>query len=185
MKKTLCRKLVSTALLLVAATVHAAESDLTSRLSISSPPDILTNRLSLSARFGFNISGKFKGIGDGLFTTPPVNPRRTPPQPGRPNGDAYNYEDGYVLTDISGNLGGETTYWGYDSASQISGNTILMSRSIGGTAVSGKERSTDPTLSGELVYNRHLGESGRKRYGFEMAINYQSISFSDHSTYAA
>src|SRR5688572_15733902 len=171
MKKTLCRKLVSTALLLVAATVHAAESDLTSRLSISSPPDILTNRLSLSARFGFNISGKFKGIGDGLFATPPVNPRRTPPQAGRPNGDPYNYENGYLLTDISGNFGGETTYWGYDdSASQISGNTILLSRSIANSSVSGKDESAAPTYGGELVYNPHLGEHGRKRYGIEIAF---------------
>src|SRR5256885_10986486 len=40
------------------------------------------------------------------------------------------FRSGYVLTDVSGNLGGQTWYWGYDdSASQISGNTILLNRS--------------------------------------------------------
>ena len=186
MKKAFCRKLVWTALLLVAATTYPAESDLTNRLSISSQPNILTNRLSLSARFGFNISGKFKDIGGGLFATPPVNSRRTPPQPGRPNGDPYNYDNGYVLTDISGNFGGETTYWGYDdSASQISGNTILLSRAIANSTVSGKDKDADPSYGGELVYNRFLRESGSKRYGMEVAFNYQSINFSDNSSYSA
>jgi len=138
---------------------------------------ILANRLSLSARFGFNISGKFKGIGNGLFTVPAPNPRRTL------DGDAYNYDDGYVLTDSSGNFGGETRYWGYDdSASQILGNTVLLSRI---SSVSGKDQSADPTPGAELVYSRHLGVSGSKRYGLEIAVNYQSISFSDHSAYSA
>src|SRR5207248_6705068 len=47
-----------------------------------------------------------------------------------PRGDRYNYDDGYLLTDTSGNYGGQTWYWGYDnSANQISGNTIMLSRS--------------------------------------------------------
>jgi hypothetical protein len=186
MKKALYKNLVWMAVLLVAATAPAAESDFTNRLSISTNQlNIFTNRLSLSARFGFNISGKFKGIGGGLVTDPAPNPKRTPSQPGKPNGDPYNYEDGYVLTDISGNSGGTTTYWGYDSASQISGNTILLNNSIGNSTVSGDDESASPTYGGELVYNRHLGESGRKRYGLEIAFNYQSINFSDHSAYAA
>src|SRR5437588_10102561 len=88
----------------------------------------LLNRVTVSARFGFNFSAKFKG----LATLPqPVSSRLTS------RGDRYNYDDGYVLTDTSGNYGGQTWYWGYDSsASQISGNTILLSRStiMGGSA---------------------------------------------------
>src|SRR5258708_4314181 len=79
-----------------------------------------TNRLTLSARFGFNIPVRFNGLAS---LPAPTLARRTP------RGDAYNYDDGYVLTDISGNLGGQTWYWGYDnSARQISGNNILLSR---------------------------------------------------------
>src|SRR6266699_1485286 len=128
MKMTNATGTVLLAAVLVTAAVRA-EDAVTNRLSISTDYvsiytnhvsiytnelTILANRLSLSARFGFNISGKFKGIGNGLFTVPAPNPRRTL------DGDAYNYDDGYVLTDSSGNFGGETRYWGYDdSASQI------------------------------------------------------------------
>src|SRR5690348_15347737 len=74
----------------------------------------VTNRLTFSGRVGFNISARFKGIS---APPPTASGRRTP------NGDPYNYDDGYVLTDVSGNLGDQTYYWGYDDSSrQISGN---------------------------------------------------------------
>src|SRR4051794_10423858 len=75
------------------------------------------NRFSFDARFGFNITARFKNLGR-LSSIP--NTRTTP------DSDRYNYDDGYVLTDVSGNYGGQTWYWGYDKPSQISGNTILM-----------------------------------------------------------
>src|SRR6266404_2468854 len=66
------------ALLLVAAAILAP-------LAATAQQDI-TNRLSLSARFGFNISARFKG----LSTLPlPANHRTTG------HGDSYNYDDGY------------------------------------------------------------------------------------------
>src|SRR6266853_6557249 len=81
--------------------------------------EVATNRFTVSARLGLNISAKFKGLSLAL---PPAAPRPTP------DGAAYNYDDGYVLTDISGNFGGQTWYWGYDnSARQISGNNVLLS----------------------------------------------------------
>src|SRR5689334_972744 len=95
--------------------------------------EIVTNRLSASLRFGLNISARFKG--NAVTFPPPLGLTRS-----TPNGDAYNYDDGYVLTDVSGNEGGQTWYWGYDNsttypAGQISdgvafpANTILFSRS--------------------------------------------------------
>ena len=95
--------------LLVPATLWAQPDDATN-----------LNHFSFSARAGFNITGRFKNLG-ALTLTPST--RLTP------NGDPYNYDNGYVLTDVSGNAGGQTWYWGYDGPGQISGNTILMSRS--------------------------------------------------------
>src|SRR5262245_9774003 len=84
--------------------------------------EFVTNRVTFSGRFGYNISARFKGNAATLPT--PATARTTP------RGDRYNYDDGYVLTDISGNYGGQTWYWGYDNnASQISGNSVLLSRS--------------------------------------------------------
>jgi hypothetical protein len=48
--------------------------------------------------------------------------------PGPSTGTIENrcYEDGYVYIDISGNAGGQTWYWGYQSSAQIVGNYITF-----------------------------------------------------------
>ena len=144
-----------------------------------------TNRLSLSLQFGLNISANFKGIGGSLNPSyHGVNPRRTP------RGDAFNYDDGYVLTDISGNAGNQSWYWGYDNASQISGNTIAFDHSsaaANGSSASGNaDSSTNPGF--ELDYTRQLGtkESWHNlRYGIDSAVNFVPISMSENSTFGA
>jgi hypothetical protein len=146
--------------------------------------EIATNRLSFSARLGFNFSARFKDVAAASFGNP-VIPRRTPSQPGRPDGDAYNYDDGYVLTDVSDNYGGKTWYWGYDnSGSQISGNTILLSRTAA-TAGGGASGSfgDNPSFGGELTYNRLLGVKGDARYGLEAAVNYLNLSLHAKDTF--
>ena len=133
------------------------------------------NHFRLSARVGFNITAQFKTLG----TFAPIG-RTTP------NGDQYNYDNGYVFTDVSGVVGGPTWYWGYDTAAQISGNTILMSRStpLANTASPTGVESGDPNFGFEVNYNRQLGQSGKWRYGLEAAFNYTKVSFDDHVTFA-
>jgi len=144
-----------------------------------------TNRLSLSLQFGLNISAKFKGIGGSLnpsYHNP--NPRRTP------QGDAYNYDDGYVLTDISGNAGGQSWYWGYDNASQVSGNTISFDHSTAAANASSSsgraDSSTNPGF--ELDYERQLGTKDNwhnLRYGLDSAVNFVPISINNSSAFGA
>src|SRR4051812_20668321 len=45
-----------------------------------------------------------------------------------PDGDAWNYDDGYVLTDVSGAGSGFTWYWGYISSGQLAGEFIVFHR---------------------------------------------------------
>jgi len=131
------------------------------------------NRFSFSGRFGFNISAKFHGV---ALTPSGSGGTRT-----TPNGDPYNYDNGYVLTDTSGNAGDQTWYWGYDDSSkQISGNTILMSKTTGGGSSRATSDDADPAFGGEVVYSRHLGEVGRFKYGFELAGNYMNVSINDN-----
>jgi len=141
----------------------------------------VTNRLNVSARFGFNVSARFRGVGSfGAGAPSQPSPRFTP------GGDRYNYDDGYVLRDSSGNEGGQTWYWGYDSGSQISGNSILLNRTT--TRTTAAATSTDdaaPTPGAELTFSRQLGVQGRVRYGFEAAVNYLSLSFEDRSSASA
>ena len=133
------------------------------------------NRFAFSARLGFNVTAKFKNLGK--LSLAPL-PRTTP------NGDAYNYDDGYVLTDVSGNYGNQTWYWGYDSQGQISGNTILMNRTGPSANISsaGGKTDEDPNLGGELSYNRELGRRGKLRYGLEAAGNFMTVGLNDGST---
>ncbi|MBN2508559.1 MAG: hypothetical protein JXQ71_17915 [Verrucomicrobia bacterium] len=134
------------------------------------------NRLTLSARLGFNVSARFKGTTAGL--TALANSRTTP------LGHAYTYDDGYVLTDSSGNAGGQTWYWGYDdSASQISGNTILMSRSTPAPGFASPSCDDDAVWGTELTYQRWLGQWRRMHYGLEAAANWQTFGVRDSSTY--
>jgi hypothetical protein len=122
------------------------------------------SRLSFSPRVGFNVSAKFDGVGGG------GSGRTTP------NGNNYNYDNGYVLTDISGNQGGQTWYWGYDdSAAQVSGNNIVLNRSSVTAGTASLSEDADPSLGGELVYALELGNKGRLRYGFEAAAGYEHI----------
>lgn len=135
-----------------------------------------TNRLTLSLRFGLNISGKFKGVGGSLNPAgAPGNGRRTP------HGDAYNYDDGYVYTDTSGSHDGLTWYWGYDnSATQVSGNNILLDRTTD-SALPGEQSADAAQNPGfELAYDRQFGVKEKwhhLRYGLEGAVNFQPLSF--------
>lgn len=139
----------------------------------------ITNRWTFSARFGFNISARFKGLGDlpaGL-----VNSRTTL------DGDRYNYDDGYVYPDSSGSVDGLTWYWGYlDKANQFdrADNTILMHRSVPASDIASPSFDSDPNYGAEVVYSRQLGVKGKVRYGFEVAASYLSLGLRDSDTFS-
>ena len=156
--------------------------------TVASAGEIITNRLTASLRFGLNISARFRGNA-GTVLPGPGAPRTTP------DGDPYNYDDGYVLVDSSGNFGGQTWYWGYDNsatypAGQISdgvafpANTILMSSSTANPNFSSPEMEDDPHLGVEVIYNRRLGSGQDLHYGFEVAGNFMNVSIGDNSTFS-
>lgn len=143
-----------------------------------------TNRLTGSLRFGLNISGKFKGVGSSLNPGAPASGRRTP------HGDPYNYDDGYVLTDVSGNAGNQTWYWGYDNSSQVGAsgaNTIDFHRNTAsGFPKNGSSSDDSPYVGCEVTYDYQLGVDDKYhplRYGIEAAANFMPISFNSGGTY--
>lgn len=141
--------------------------------------EIVTNRLSFSARLGFNISARFKNNITVPSVGTPTTPRLTP------DGIGYDkYDDGYVHTDISDNYGGQTWNWGYDNAAnQISGDMILMSRTTTSAAGSSGSMEDNPSLGCELTYNRLLGVKDDTRYGLELAVNYLNLSLRANDTF--
>ena len=146
-----------------------------------------TNRFTLSVRFGLDIDTKFKGIGGIL--NPSAN---IPISRKTPRGDNYNYDDGYVLTDISGNAGNQTWYWGYDNSSQVNSiaNTISFNRTTatpGGSSTSGGT-DADGSTGFELAYDRQIGvkeDWHNMRYGLELAVNFMPICVNSSSTFGA
>ena len=160
---------------LLLATAVSADQDLQTYLNS-------TNRISVSLRYGLNVSGRFKGPASINFPTsfPVAGGRRTP------NGDPYNYDDGYVLTDISGNAGNQTWYWGYDKSSQVNmaNDTISFDRTtVPGRMPGGNDDATDNSshLGAEIAYSYELGVKQNWhgfRYGIEAAVNWMPISFS-------
>ena len=121
------------------------------------------NHFGLDFRMGFNIQAKFGGP---VFLAPP------PPSAG----SAVNrgYSDGFVNVDSSGNAGNLTWNWGYQHASQISGDTVLMHAA---SVSSGADHSSrdDPNLGFELSYMRDLGHESWGRWGIKAAFGYTAI----------
>ena len=142
---------------------------------VAGASDPVTNRFTFSGRFSLNIKAKFQDVGRVL----PAPPRTTP------DGANYNYDDGYVLTDSSGNFGGQTWNWGYDnSASQISGNTILLSRSAASGRSASASADSDPGLGAELAYDRLFIVRDKFRFGLEAAANFLDLSMQKSSTFS-
>ena len=138
----------------------------------------VTNRISMSARFGFNISAKFTGVSPIVI---PPNSRTTP------DGSAYNYDNGYVLPDVSGSGDGYTWNWGYDdSGSQVNAgaNTILLSRSASAATLRTPSYDDDPLPGAEILYTHQCATNEHFRFGYEAAANYLSIGIKASSPYS-
>src|ERR1051326_7136661 len=100
-----CRSLViASALAASLASGQTTTQDNPPARSLEAEPAPTPNRLSFAYRMGFNISAKFKNIG-GFPAL--ANPGLTP------NGDPWNYDNGYNLDDGAEPPPGLTWYWGY------------------------------------------------------------------------
>ena len=164
---------VFTAALLTSAPALAQEASpyTVSLLKRDAPESRSHNRFGLSYRMGFNVPVSFKHLGGypALST-----PRHTP------DGDLYNYDNGYALVDSSGNAMGYTRYWGYDQASQVSANnTITMQRSSSAAKASSNDHYDVPMSGFELTYNRELLHNKSWRGGLEGAFGYTYLSVHD------
>jgi len=156
---------------------QAPSPDTVSPLKLELPQPRSPNRFGLSYRLGLNTSVSFKH----LRSYPEFGvPRYTP------DGDRYNYDNGYVLTDSSGNADGLSWYWGYDNASQASGNdAIAMQRSSSLESASSKDHDDTPMSGFELTYNREFFHKKSWRGGLEGAFGYTYMSVHDSGTQTA
>ncbi|MDB6028334.1 MAG: hypothetical protein JWM68_4557 [Verrucomicrobiales bacterium] len=128
-------------------------------------------RIGVGYRMNYNVSTKFNNLGG--FTA------RSNPGPATGSAVDRTYDDGFNRVDVSGNAGGQTWFWGYNSASQVVGDSIVMSsRSSNGNQ--GVEASDDPQHGIEVTYNLELGGSKRWRWGLEAGANYAALNITDN-----
>ena len=100
-------------------------------------------------------------------------------------GSAANrkYNDGFVNTDGSGNAGGQTWNWGYQNASQVSGDTLQMhAASVAGASDS---RNDDPNLGCSISFARDLGHQSWGRWGIKAAFGFTEMNFSSNDPLSA
>lgn len=139
------------------------------------PPAASPNRFGASFRMAFNVTVDFENVG--AFASP-AGLRTTP------DGAPFNYDDGYVLTDSTGNLLGYTRYWGYDSASQVPGDGTIVMHTTSSTGSSVAAPNENPYLGLEVTYNRELGRNQSVRWGLESAFNYMNVEINDSRSLA-
>lgn len=128
--------------------------------------DAPENRFNLSYRAGFNIKADFRNLGRAGL-------------PGGPSVTGLSYEDGFVRPNSVPNNLGLSWNWGYQDASQVVGDNIVMTSSQRGKLAGGQDDS--PANGVELSYNRRLGWWGKAAWGLEGALNYTGLEIGNNS----
>ncbi|MCA9449495.1 MAG: hypothetical protein KC931_20415, partial [Candidatus Omnitrophica bacterium] len=153
-----------------------------------------SNRIRVGYRFGFGATARFRDSvsyhhsfidRDSSFGQDSLHQRNSV-SPGI-------YDDGYVLTDSSGNAGGKTWFWGYENNAQVNGGSIDFSRQVSQdrnlSAVSRSSTTYDlratpleitqnqdgPSQGVELVFEKDLLAFGRFTLGAEAGFSFQRL----------
>jgi hypothetical protein len=173
-----CSIIAAAAFVAPAARGQESTSDATNALPravLEPPPPEKLNWIGLSYRMGLNITVDFKKLGG----FQPVS------DPGPPTGSTYNrsYDNGsYNRVDISTNAGGLTWYWGYQSASQVQGNSLVMQSSSSPANGVSSGNQNDPQHGLELSYRHQFYRAEHYRLGLEAAFGWTTVDVSDRST---
>lgn len=147
------------------------------------------NRFSLSYSMGLNMSAGFKNVQlspnfvlvpnhQGVLTSALINPGST-------NGlSPHVYDNGYALTDASGNAQGLTSYWGYQNAGQVQNGTLVMNATEPTLGAGPQDLNGDPQHGFQLNYNRQLWRNGQVRWGLEAGFGFTDLTIRDNQVVA-
>ena len=176
-------RLLSLPLLGCAVLAAQAADDTSSGLQLEPPAENL-NHFAVGYRMGFNIPVRFSGVG--LFSAPGHSVLGAGNQPGNPGpatgaNSNRTYEDGYNQVDSTGNAFGLTSYWGYDHASQVQNNSVIMHSSTSSGVTTGAQ-DDDALPGGELSYSRQFLSKAHWRGGLEAAVGYTRLDLNDQQT---
>jgi hypothetical protein len=136
-----------------------------------SDTDDWTRHLRVGALVGMNISAKFSM--NGTFGVSGNNPAQG------------IFDDGYVRVDNTGDVGGGTTYWGYDNASQLNGTTLAMHAATSFSANSDTKADGGAFPGFELAYGDNISDWKHARIGWEAGFGLLPIKITDNSAMSA
>lgn len=97
------------------------------------------------------------------------------------------YDDGYVLTDQTGNAQGFTSYWGYNSASQYdaSAQTLTMHSANSFSGTSRTSADDSPYLGFDMAYGGKLWRSKRLTIGWDFGFGLLPLKIKDNRPFNA
>jgi hypothetical protein len=157
----------------------AAEPAGATPLWLEKTPEPSRNRFQLGYRMGLNITASFKNIG----AFPAQSNPDASPNPAHPGYTIRTYDDGFLGEDSTHDMHGSyqgTWNWGYQNASQVQGDTMVMHSSSSPGASSNDQGDT--IQSGfELTYSRELYRGEKWRWGLEAAFGYTPVNIKDSS----
>lgn len=135
-----------------------------------------TNRVSVSARIGFNIDAGFRYNS----SIPQGSTQITP------DGDPYNYDDGYVYPNAGTPATGLTAYWGYNDAAQNTGTEMLMNRTVyNADSGMGDMEGSTPSVGAELTYSHMLQCDEKFNFGFDFSVGFVPLDFEEKGVVTA
>ncbi len=158
---------VSLALALAAVAAPAADD-----LAVPEPP---RNRWQIGARAGFNLDVDFRNRSLPLAdTVGPLTGTLTD----------RTYADGFVRPDASASADGSTWNWGYQDASQVPADLSRLSlHGYTGTPYADSlDQADDPQWGAETTYARMFGDWAGATWGFEIGVQWTSLSIQDDET---
>jgi hypothetical protein len=140
-------------------------------IRIPSDTDDWTRHFRIGALVGMNVKASFSTSGSafGISGNDPAN---------------GIFDDGYVRADQTGNAGGYTGYWGYNSASQYSAanNTLAMHAATAFSTSSSASADGGPFPGFEMAYGDNLWYWKHARVGWELGFGLLPVDISQSST---
>jgi len=135
--------------------------------------DDWTRHFRIGALVGMNIGASFNE--KGLFNS-------------SGNGSANGiFDDGFVLTDQTGNAGGYTGYWGYNNSSQYNAvNQTLQMHSTASYSTTGSANANGGLFPGfDMAYGENLWYWKHARVGWELGFGLLPVHISENSAMSA
>jgi hypothetical protein len=133
-----------------------------------SKDDDWTRHFRIGAMVGLNISANFSAKGTFNINKPPGV-----------------YDDGYVRTDNTGDAFSQTGYWGYNSASQLSGSSLTMQNTTSYTTSGSSQESGSAFPGFDMAYGGNIWDWGKARIGWDLGFGLLPISITDNSSMSA